>query len=64
MSPAFRASAADPASVRTDLLAVPAFAGRVLGPGAEVVDDALDGGLVAFLGEAGFEQSQIGRAHV
>ncbi|MFM7271391.1 MAG: leucyl aminopeptidase [Actinomycetes bacterium] len=61
MSLAFRASAADPASVRTDLLAVPAFAGRVLGPGAEVVDDALDGGLLAFLGEAGFD-GKVGEA--
>jgi len=52
---AFRVSAAAPASTRTDLLAVPVFAGRALGPGAEVVDDSLGGGLEAFLAEAGFE---------
>jgi leucyl aminopeptidase len=52
---AFRASAAAPATTRTDLLVVPAFAGRALGPGADAVDDALGGGLAAFLAEAGFE---------
>ena len=41
--------------VEADLLGVPVFAGRVLGPGAEAVDDALGGGLVAFMEEAGFE---------
>lgn len=47
------ATAAD--KVRADLLAVPVYAGRVLGPGAEVVDAALDGGLVDFMQEADFD---------
>jgi leucyl aminopeptidase len=38
-----------------DLLAVPVLAGRALGPGAEVVDAALDGTLAGFLEEAGVE---------
>jgi leucyl aminopeptidase len=58
---AFRVSAAAPATIRTDLLAVPVFAGRALGPGAEVLDDALGGGLGAFLAEAGCE-GKIGDA--
>src|SRR5262249_12010112 len=55
--------------VTADLLAVPvgqaksahptrrgsAPPARVLGPGAEAIDDALGGGLVAFLDEVGFE---------
>jgi leucyl aminopeptidase len=35
-------------------LAVPVFTDRVLGPGADVVDDALGGRLTAFMAEAGF----------
>jgi leucyl aminopeptidase len=46
---------AAPTGVEADLLAVPVFAGRVLGPGAEAVDDALGGGLAAFMEEAGFD---------
>ncbi len=42
------------AKARADLLAVPFFADRVAGPGVDVVDAALGGGLVAFLQEAGF----------
>ncbi|MEY3362111.1 MAG: hypothetical protein RL531_1830 [Actinomycetota bacterium] len=61
MTIAFRVSAAAPATIRTDLLAVPVFAGRALGPGAEVLDDALGGGLGAFLAEAGCE-GKIGDA--
>ena len=41
--------------VAAELLAVPIAKSRVLGPGADVVDAALDGGLAAFLGETGFE---------
>src|SRR5262245_43156107 len=36
------------------MLAVPVFADRVLGPGADAVDAAFDGDLGAFLEEAGF----------
>jgi leucyl aminopeptidase len=41
--------------VAADLLAVPVAKGPELGPGADAVDAALDGGLAAFLDEAGFE---------
>ena len=41
--------------VKTDLLAVPVFAERRLGPGADVVDRALDGDLAGFMAETGFE---------
>jgi len=44
--------------VAAELLAVPiakSGTGRILGPGADVVDAALDGGLEAFLDETGFE---------
>ena len=41
--------------VAAELLAVPIGKGAVFGPGADVVDAALDGGLAAFLAEAGFE---------
>ena len=44
--------------VAAELLAVPIAktgSGRILGPGADVVDAALDGGLEAFLDETGFE---------
>ena len=40
--------------VPADVLVVPVFADRELGPGADVVDAALGGGLVAFMEEAGF----------
>ncbi len=40
---------------RADLLAVPVFSGRVLGPGADVVDAALGGRLRSFMEEAGFD---------
>jgi leucyl aminopeptidase len=40
--------------VRADLLAVPVFAERELGPGADKVDDALGGGLAEFMREADF----------
>ncbi|MFM8236594.1 MAG: leucyl aminopeptidase, partial [Actinomycetota bacterium] len=38
-----------------DLLVVPVFSGRRPGPGAELVDGAMDGGLAAFMEEAGFD---------
>ncbi len=41
--------------VAADLLAVPIVKGPAFGPGADAVDAALDGGLAAFLAEAGFE---------
>jgi leucyl aminopeptidase len=51
----FSLSAAAAASAKADLLAVPVFADRVLGPGADAVDAALGGGLVDFMDEAGFD---------
>jgi leucyl aminopeptidase len=45
-------SAAD--RVKADLLAVPVFAERELGPGAQDVDDAIGGGLAEFMAEADF----------
>jgi leucyl aminopeptidase len=41
--------------VAAELLAVPVEKDGELGPGADAVDAALDGGLAAFLAEAGFE---------
>jgi leucyl aminopeptidase len=41
--------------VAAELLAVPITKGAEFGPGAEAVDAALDGGLAAFLAEAGFD---------
>jgi leucyl aminopeptidase len=41
--------------VQADLLAVPVFGADELGPGADLVDRALGGGLAAFMDEAGFE---------
>jgi leucyl aminopeptidase len=41
--------------VRADLLAVPVFAERELGPGADAVDTALEGTLASFMEESGFE---------
>jgi leucyl aminopeptidase len=38
-----------------DLLVVPVFSGRQLGPGASAVDDALDGTLTDFMEEADFD---------
>jgi leucyl aminopeptidase len=46
-------TAADRAAA--DLLAVPVFSGGTLGPGADVVDDALEQELAEFMTEAGFE---------
>ncbi|MDQ1490776.1 MAG: leucyl aminopeptidase, partial [Actinomycetota bacterium] len=44
-----------PAKTNADVLAVPVFSGRVLGPGGKAVDTALGGTLGAFMEEAGFE---------
>jgi len=44
-----------PAKVGADVLAVPVFAGRVLGPGGKAIDAAVGGSLDAFMAEAGFE---------
>jgi leucyl aminopeptidase len=41
--------------VAAELVAVPIGKGAEFGPGADAVDAALDGGLAAFLSEAGFE---------
>ena len=51
---AFSTTAQTAARVRADLLAVPFFADRDPGPGADTVDAALGGRLAAFLEEAGF----------
>lgn len=55
MVPTFSLTAAIAAEVRADLLAVPVFALRRLGPGADAVDVALGGGLADFMEETGFE---------
>jgi leucyl aminopeptidase len=51
----FKRSSAAATKVAADLLAIPVFAGRDLGPGGAEVDEALGGGLDAFMVEAGFE---------
>jgi leucyl aminopeptidase len=51
----FTLSQAKPADVAADLLAVPVFAGRELGPGGDAVDTAVGGSLRAFLDEADFD---------
>jgi leucyl aminopeptidase len=48
-------SSAAPAKVSADVLAVPVFTGRVLGPGGKALDTAVGGTLDAFMTEAGFE---------
>jgi leucyl aminopeptidase len=55
VSLSFTVSTAAADRVTADLLAVPIAKDAELGRGADAVDAALDGGLVAFLGEAGFE---------
>jgi leucyl aminopeptidase len=47
-------SSQSPDAVRAGMLAVPVFAERVLGPGADVVDRVLEGRLGRFIEEAGF----------
>jgi leucyl aminopeptidase len=51
---AFRVTNQPADRAQGDLLAVPVFADRVLGPGADTVDAALGGSLRAFVAEAGF----------
>lgn len=45
----------NPAKIKADLLAVPIFKERVLGPGVGALDAALAGLLVSFMEEVGFE---------
>ena len=52
MAPSFKLVAAAP---RADLFVAPVFAGASLGPGADVVDDAIGGSLSTFMKETGFE---------
>ncbi len=54
MAPTFSLVPTPADRVRADLLAVPVFAERELGPGADLVDDALGGGLADFMEEADF----------
>ncbi|MGQ0804483.1 MAG: leucyl aminopeptidase [Actinomycetota bacterium] len=51
----FRVVTTPVAQVKADLLAVPVGAGPELGPGADALDAALDGGVGDFMKEAGFE---------
>ena len=55
MSVTFRVASTPAPQADADLLAVPVFAERVLGPGAEALNRALGEGLPAFMEEAGFE---------
>jgi leucyl aminopeptidase len=52
MAPSFKLVGAAP---RVDLFVAPVFAGASLGPGADVVDDAVGGSLSTFMKETGFE---------
>lgn len=54
-------SSSAPGRVRANVLAVPVFADRELGPGADAVDDATGGTLRAFMEGAGFE-GKVGQA--
>jgi leucyl aminopeptidase len=51
----FKATKTDAARVKTDLLAVPVFKERLLGPGADALDAAFGGTLAEFMQEVGFE---------
>ena len=55
MSLSFSLASTAADKVETDLLAVPVFGPDELGPGGAPVDQALGGGLAAFMEEAGFE---------
>ena len=55
MTVKFSLVSGSPESVRADLLVVPVFAERELGPGADEVDAAVGGGLRDFMAETGFE---------
>ena len=50
----FSVTTTAPDEIDADLLALPVFADAELGPGADVLDDALDNGLAEFLEEADF----------
>jgi leucyl aminopeptidase len=52
MAPSFKLVAAAP---RTDLFVVPVYAGARLGPGADLVDDAIGGSLSTFMKETDFD---------
>ena len=54
MSLSYTLTPTSPDAVVADLLAVPVFAERLLGPGADAVDAALGGGLAEFMEETDF----------
>ena len=54
MSIQLTAASTAPARTRADVIAVPVFADRVLGPGADAVDEATGGILGSFMERAGF----------
>lgn len=54
MSISFSLASTAPDRTRADVLAVPVFAERTLGPGADAVDAACGGDLVGFMTRAGF----------
>ncbi len=51
----FSFASTPPAKVKADILAVPVFSGRSLGPGGRALNAALSGGLADFMAEAGFD---------
>jgi leucyl aminopeptidase len=55
MTPRFEVTSPPADRVRADLLAVPVGSGGALGPGADLVDSALEGALSSFMAEAGFD---------
>ena len=52
MAPTFKLAAGAP---KADLFVVPVFSGARLGPGAQLVDDAIDGKLAEFMQETDFD---------
>jgi leucyl aminopeptidase len=52
MAPSFKLVASAP---RTDLFVAPVFSGGVLGPGADLVDEAIGGSLATFMKETDFD---------
>ncbi|MGZ4676842.1 MAG: leucyl aminopeptidase, partial [Acidimicrobiia bacterium] len=54
-------SSTAPGRARADVLAVPVFADRVLGPGGDAVAEAFEGKLASFMERAGFEGT-VGQA--
>ena len=55
MSISFTVASSAPGRTRADVLAVPVFAGRVFGPGADAVDTGCGGTLARFMERAGFD---------